>query len=366
VGTPFLSQLTALSSRLAPLGTTLSLILILRSSSYAGFDPSYKPIISISSWQASIKQEKPPSEEQVIDYLSKSPHPVVLVDNTASLVWPERYPALLKAGISVVTPNKKGFSSDLKLWNDIFAAAANNGFGRPKTSGQKAGYIFHESSVGAGLPVLSTLRELIETGDKVTKVEGVFSGTMSYLFNTWNAAPSTKAEGAKFSEVVKLAKELGYTEPDPRDDLNGVDVARKAVILARLAGLSIESVESFPVESLVPSALSASDISSAQFLEGLPAQIDAKMNETKSSAGAQGKVVRFVGSVDVAGGKVKVGLEEFAAGSAIASLKGSDNVFSFYTERYPDSPLVVQGSGAGGEVTAMGVTGDLIKVIRLL
>jgi homoserine dehydrogenase len=355
-----------LSSRLAPLGTTLSLILVLRSSSFAGFDPSYTSITPISSWQECQKQQKPPSEEDVIAYLSKSPHPVVLVDNTASLHWPKHYPALLKAGISVVTPNKKGFSSDLKLWNDIFASAANNSFGGHKALGQKPGYIFHESSVGAGLPVLSTLGDLIATGDKVTKVEGVFSGTMSYLFNTWNAAPSTTPEEGKFSDVVAKAKELGYTEPDPRDDLNGVDVARKAVILARLAGLPIESVESFPVESLVPAALASLEVSAAQFLEGLPAQIDAKMGETKASAGAEGKVVRFVGSVDVAKGQVKVGLEKFAADSAIASLKGSDNVFAFYTERYPGSPLVVQGSGAGGEVTAMGVTADLIKVIRLL
>jgi homoserine dehydrogenase len=292
------------------------------------------------------------------------------VDNTAGETWATQYPKALARGISVVTPNKKGFSGDYNLWKDIFAAAANESFGLESSveKAKRRGYVFHESTVGAGLPVLSTVKELLETGDKVTKIEGVFSGTMSYLFNTWNAAPAVAGQGeqVKFSDVVSKAKGLGYTEPDPRDDLNGVDVARKAVILARLCGLEIESVQSFPVQSLVPKELSSSDISALTFMEKLPELIDSEMDKIKLEAGKEGKVVRFVGSVDVVKGEVKVGLEKFGTESAIAGLKGSDNVFAIYTERYGSNPLVVQGAGAGGEVTAMGVSGDVVKIIKAL
>ncbi|EQK99417.1 homoserine dehydrogenase [Ophiocordyceps sinensis CO18] len=234
-----------------------------------------------------------------------------------------------------------------EAWQDVFTAAA--------TSGAK---IYHESSVGAGLPVISTLKDLVETGDKVTKIEGVFSGTMSFLFNSF--AP-TSGQGGAWSEEVKKAKSLGYTEPDPRDDLNGLDVARKLTILARLVGLPVESPTAFPVQSLIPKELESCG-SGDEFLEKLGA-FDQQMEETKAKAQKVGKVVRFVGSINVAANKVKVGLEMFDPTHPIAALKGSDNIISFYTERYGSNPLIVQGAGAGGEVTAMGVTGDLLKVV---
>ena len=260
------------------------------------------------------------------------------------------YPAVLLKGISIVTPNKKAFSGSYKLWQDIFSAAS--------TSGAK---VYHESSVGAGLPIISTLKELVDTGDEVTRIEGVFSGTMSFLFNSF--AP-TEGSGGKWSAEVKKAKELGYTEPDPRDDLNGLDVARKLTILARLAGLQVESPTSFPVQSLIPKKLESVS-SGDEFLQRLP-DFDAQMEETKVAAEKEGKVVRFVGSIDVAKKEVKVGLEKFDRSHPIAALKGSDNIISFYTRRYGANPLIIQGAGAGGEVTAMGVTGDLIKVLERL
>jgi homoserine dehydrogenase len=209
--------------------------------------------------------------------------------------------------------------------------------------------------------VISTLKELVDTGDKVTRIEGVFSGTMSFLFNSF--AP-TEGSGGKWSAEVKKAKELGFTEPDPRDDLNGLDVARKLTILARLAGLRVESPTSFPVQSLIPKELESVS-SGDEFLERLP-NFDAQMEETKIAAEKEGKVVRFVGSIDVAKNEVKVGLEKFDRSHPIAALKGSDNIISFYTKRYGANPLIIQGAGAGGEVTAMGVTGDLIKVLERL
>jgi homoserine dehydrogenase len=252
-----------------------------------------------------------------------------------------------------VTPNKKAFSSELSLWKSIFDVAANG-------SGS-GGYVFHESTVGAGLPVISTLKELVETGDEVRKIEGVFSGTMSFLFNSFMPVGGG---GGLFSAEVTKAKELGYTEPDPRDDLNGLDVARKLTILARLVGLEVESPTSFPVQSLIPKELETSK-SGDEFLQRLP-EFDGKMQKLKQEAAQEGKVVRFVGSIDVGKKEVKVGLENFEHSHPIAALKGSDNIISFYTKRYGNNPLIIQGAGAGGEVTAMGVTGDLIKVLRLL
>lgn len=220
--------------------------------------------------------------------------------------------------------------------------------------------MYYESSVGAGLPVISTLKELVDTGDSVTKIEGVFSGTMSFLFNSFSP---TEGSGGKWSTEVIKAKELGYTEPDPRDDLNGLDVARKLTILARLVGIEVESPTSFPVQSLIPKELE-SVASGDEFLQKIP-EFDARMEDIKIAAEKEGKVVRFVGSIDVAKKEVKVGLEKFDRSHPIAALKGSDNIISFTSARYP-SPLIVQGAGAGGEVTAMGVTGDLIKVLERL
>jgi homoserine dehydrogenase len=294
-----------------------------------------------------------PTLAQIADYLHRAPAPVVLVDNTSSEDVARAYPMFLSKHISVVTPNKKGFSSSYKLWQEIFYAASN-GHG-------SGGWVFHESTVGAGLPVISTLKELVETGDEVHKIEGVFSGTMSFLFN--NFMPVAGGGGA-FSAEVKKAKDAGYTEPDPRDDLNGMDVARKLTILARLAGLPVEGPTSFPVQSLIPKELE-SCASGDEFMEKLP-QFDGEMDKLKKEAAAEAKVVRFVGSIDMAKKEVKVGLEKFDTSHPIAALKGSDNIIAFYTKRYGSNPLIIQGAGAGGEVTAMGVTGDLIKVLRLL
>jgi homoserine dehydrogenase len=307
------------------------------------------PYENLSTSLANSTQE-PLALHKIIEYLAAAPSRVILVDNTSSQEVADVYPEFLSKGISIVTPNKKAFSGSYKLWQDIFSAAGKSG-----------AKVYHESSVGAGLPVISTLKELVDTGDEVTRIEGVFSGTMSFLFNSF--AP-TEGSGGMWSAEVKKAKELGYTEPDPRDDLNGLDVARKLTILARLAGLKVESPTSFPVQSLIPKELE-NVASGDEFLSKLP-EFDAQMEETKNAAEKEGKVVRFVGSIDVAKKEVKVGLEKFDRLHPIAALKGSDNIISFYTKRYGLNPLIVQGAGAGGDVTAMGVTGDLIKVLERL
>ncbi|KAL4765670.1 homoserine dehydrogenase [Aspergillus foveolatus] len=354
VGTAFLNQLARLPN--AP-----KLILLARSSqTLLSPTPSYSPAIPAAEWKTAVEtpsltKSGALTADEIATYLASAPGRSILVDNTSDPALASNYPVFLRKGISVVTPNKKGFSSDLSLWKEIFAAAAEG----------KA-LVYHESTVGAGLPVISTLKDLVKTGDEVTRIEGVFSGTLSFLFNTF--APASGSSSAKWSEVVSQAKELGYTEPDPRDDLNGMDVARKLTILARIAGLDVQSPDSFPIESLIPAELSSLPSSAdgiAQFMARLP-EFDSQMAAIKEGAEKAGKVVRYVGSVDVAKKEVRVGLQQFDKDSAIAGLKGSDNIISFYTRRYGSNPLIVQGAGAGGDVTAMGVTADLLKVIERL
>lgn len=352
MGKCFLSQLQALSKRLSQKkhATQLSLVLAARSKKLY-YKKDYAPLsISNCSEELAASDQSMLSISEMLEYLAGAPGKVILVDNTSSNDIANQYPAFLLRGINIVTPNKKAFSGSYELWQDIFSAAENSG-----------AKVYHESSVGAGLPIISTLKELVETGDAVDKIEGVFSGTMSFLFNSF--AP-IEGKGGKWSAEVKKAKELGYTEPDPRDDLNGLDVARKLTILARLAGLEVESPTSFPVQSLIPKELE-SVASGEEFMQRLH-EFDSQMEETKLAAEKEGKVVRFVGSIDMKSKAVKVGLEKFDKSHPIAALKGSDNIINFYTERYGANPLIIQGAGAGGEVTAMGVTGDLLKVLERL
>ncbi|PTD01792.1 Homoserine dehydrogenase [Fusarium culmorum] len=322
VGKAFIDQLQSLAARKPSPKLNLAYIATSRKAIY---NDDYSPINLENVVDTLGSSSKAPlALAQVVEYLSKAPAKTVLVDNTSSQDVAELYPLALSRGISIVTPNKKAFSGSYKLWQDIFSAAESSG-----------ARVYHESSVGAGLPVISTLKDLVETGDKVTKIEGVFSGTMSFLFNSF--AP-TEGQGGKWSEEVKKAKSLGYTEPDPE---------------------MTSTVSTLP--SLIPKELESVS-SGDEFLEKLPA-FDSQMEETKAAAEKAGKVVRFVGSIDAASKQVKVGLEQFDRSHPIAALKGSDNIISFYTERYGNNPLIVQGAGAGGDVTAMGVTADLIKVL---
>ncbi|CCU75322.1 hypothetical protein BGHDH14_bgh00104 [Blumeria hordei DH14] len=352
VGRCFLSQLENLSKKFKddlslPI---LSLILVSRSKNLL-FTPDYTEI-SFDNLLLSLDNSTQCqlSIHEMVDFLANAPSNVVLIDNTSSQEIANSYPQFLAKGINIVTPNKKAFSGSLHLWRDIFTTA--------KKSGAR---IFHESSVGAGLPVISTLNDLIDTGDEIIKIEGVFSGTMSFLFNSFTP---NEGSGGLWSAEVLRAKELGYTEPDPRDDLNGLDVARKLTILARLSGIQLESPMSFPVQSLIPKELEEVSCRD-EFLRRLP-EYDFHMEEIKQAAEKNGKVLRYVGSIDVVKKEAKVSIEMFDRSHPIAALKGSDNLISFYTKRYDKGSLIIQGAGAGGEVTAMGVTGDLLKVVKCI
>jgi aspartokinase/homoserine dehydrogenase 1 len=270
------------------------------------------------------------------------PH-AVIIDCSASANVASHYARWLAAGIHVVTPNKKANSAAYGEYLQVQQARRAAG----------AHYLY-EATVGAGLPVIQTLRDLRETGDEIRRIEGMFSGTLAYLFNTWDGSQS-------FSSVVKHAKQLGYTEPDPRDDLSGMDVARKLIILAREMGQKLE-LSDVKVESLVPGALA--DCGVDDFLERLT-EFDAPMLARLEAARGRGHVLRYVGSVAV-DGKAEVGLVELPKSHPFANIALTDNIVRFQTARYDQNPLIVQGPGAGPAVTAAGVFADLLRVCAYL
>ena len=275
-------------------------------------------------------------------HASHLPH-ALIADCSASPLVAAQYPKWLAQGMHIVTPNKQAGSGPIARYREIQHNA--------RESGARFRY---EATVGAGLPIISTLRDLIDTGDRIDRIEGMFSGTLAFLFNRFDGSQP-------FSELVREARQLGYTEPDPRDDLDGKDVARKLVILARELGLSTELSE-VEVDSLVPAELAAGSVD--EFMARLPA-LDAAMQARLDAARANGEVLRFVASLDAAG-KARVGLRALPTTHAFANGKLTDNVVQFTTARYNRNPLVVQGPGAGPEVTAAGVFADLLRVAAYL
>lgn len=266
------------------------------------------------------------------------PH-AVIVDCSASDAIAERYAGWLERGIHVITPNKNAGAGPWARYAAI------------KSKGAR---FFYESTVGAGLPIITTLRDLIDTGDDVRSVEGIFSGTLAYLFNKYDGS-------TPFSALVKQAKELGYTEPDPRDDLSGLDVARKLVILARESGWKT-GLEDIALESLVPEPLRGVPV--GEFMARL-GELDAPMAARLDAARRDKRVLRYVARLEQ-GGKASVGLVALPLDHSFAHIKLTDNVVQFTTRRYAQNPLVVQGPGAGPEVTASGAFADLLRVATSL
>jgi aspartokinase/homoserine dehydrogenase 1 len=266
-----------------------------------------------------------------------------LVDCTANPSIVDAYPAFIDANLHIITPNKRANALPWKLYSTLMEQMARR---------QK--HFFYEANVGAGLPIMSTLRDLIASGDEILKIEGILSGTLSYLFNSFDGS-------APFSALVKEAHRVGFTEPDPRDDLSGQDVARKLLILAREIGLKME-LDEVTVDSLVPRPLRAGKFSE-KFFRDL-AKHDHEIADRVAAAAKRGHVLRYVGMLER--GRAQAGLKEFPLTHPVASAKGSDNVIAFTTKRYRRTPLVVQGPGAGADVTAMGVFSDILKLLHYL
>lgn len=269
----------------------------------------------------------------------------VLVDCTADSDVANHYCEWLQKGIHVITPNKKANSGPLDGYLKL-----------RKLQRKSYTHYFYEATVGAGLPIIRTLQGLLETGDKILQIEGIFSGTLSYIFNNFKGTRS-------FSDVVTEAKLAGYTEPDPRDDLSGSDVARKVIILARESGLKLE-LSDIPVQNLVPEQL-RDCASSEEFMQKLP-NFDDRFSKERNDAEAAGEVLRYVGVVDAVHNEGVVELRRYAKTHPFAQLWGSDNIIAFTTQRYKEQPLIVRGPGAGAEVTAGGVFSDILRLASYL
>jgi aspartokinase/homoserine dehydrogenase 1 len=301
--------------------------------------------IDLSDWEGGFESESVDADlDEFVDHLKPDhlPH-AVIIDCTASDHISSNYADWLARGIHVITPNKKAFSNSFVDYKALQAAADHG-----------SSHYFYETTVGAALPVISTLCDLIQTGDEVRSIRGIFSGTLAYLFNVYDGT-------TPFSEIVREAKESGYTEPDPRDDLSGMDVARKLTILARELGQETE-IGDFPVQNLVPEALR--DCSIEEFLEALPDYDDA-MDALYQEAAAENKQLRYVAMLD-AEGNASVGLQAVDETHAFCNINLTDNIVQFETERYSANPLVIQGPGAGPEVTAAGVFADLLRLANFL
>ena len=301
--------------------------------------------VDLDHWEESLAQAGVPLDlEKFANHVQADyvPH-TVMIDCTASVDVCHNYVGWLTRGIHVVTPNKKANSGSLPYYRAL------------QEAGRAAGtHYLYEATVGAGLPVIHTLRDLRETGDEITRIEGIFSGTLAYLFNVFDGTEA-------FSSIVRAAKAKGYTEPDPRDDLSGMDVARKLIILGREMGLTLEMAD-VRVEGLVPKELEKCSVD--EFMTRLP-QFDAAMAAMLADARQKSQVLRYVGRID-ADGKATVGLTRLDARHAFANIALTDNVVRFATRRYCDNPLIVQGPGAGPEVTAAGVFSDLLRLSAYL
>jgi aspartokinase/homoserine dehydrogenase 1 len=301
--------------------------------------------IGIDGWKDKLAAGQPVDLTAFEDHVHADhlPH-AVIIDCSASEKVAALYPRWLAEGIHVVTPNKRANSGPLDLFSRLHEARRAGG-----------SHYLYEATVGAGLPIMQTLRDLRETGDEIRRVEGIFSGTLAYLFNLWDGSEP-------FSSIVKTAKAKGYTEPDPRDDLSGTDVARKLVILAREMGMRLELAD-VALEGLIPPALVGVGVE--EFMARLT-ELDAPMLARLEAARARNRVLRYVGALEAASNRATVGLVELERSHPFANINLTDNVVRFVTSRYDQNPLVVQGPGAGPAVTAGGVFADLLRVCSYL
>ncbi|MBI2415168.1 MAG: bifunctional aspartate kinase/homoserine dehydrogenase I [Candidatus Kerfeldbacteria bacterium] len=299
--------------------------------------------IPLQFWGKKLANNKPITAKDFVNQMTKLNLPnSVFVDCTASEEMGTIYESILKAGISIVTPNKKANSGSLGLYRKLHDLAKENN-----------AHFLYETNVGAGLPILHSVQNLMSSGDKIKKIEGVLSGTLSYIFNSFSSG------NKKLSEIVREAKKKGFTEPDPRDDLNGKDVARKILILAREIGLALEP-EQVQVEPLLPAKCFSTNSVDDFFFE--LEKLDKDFEKRKKQIVKQNKVLRYIAVLE--NGKARVQLQEISQNHPFYHLSGSDNIISISTQRYNNTPLVIKGPGAGAEVTAGGVLADILNIFN--
>lgn len=296
-----------------------------------------------NQWEANFAQSAIPFRvEDIIEYVQEQQFEnLIAVDATASSDIVKSYIPLIQNGFNIVTANKKANTLHLDFYNELRRNLKNF----DKT-------FLYETNVGAGLPVVQTINDLHFSGEKITKIRGVFSGSLSYIFNRFSSEETT------FSKILADAEKNGYTEPDSREDLSGNDVARKLLILAREIEQKFEFSD-IKIASLLLPELNEQH-SKAQYAIN-KTLFDKPFNIAKITQ-AQNHVLRYVGELDVITQKLEVKLISVAKSTALGQLKGADNLIEIYTKSYGEIPIVIQGAGAGKEVTARGVLTDILKI----
>lgn len=298
--------------------------------------------IDLENWQAEMNNESTPVSVENIKAFVRENHLInpVLVDSTSSESLAMSYLNYLEEGFNIVTPNKKANTDSWEYYQALRSAA------------QKTNRRFlYETTVGAGLPVIDTLQSLIKAGDELVRFEGVLSGSLSYIFGKLE-------EGMTVSQATAIAKENGFTEPDPRDDLSGLDVARKLLIMAREAGIPLE-LSDISIEPVLPASFDASG-SVSEFMKNL-VNIDDEFSQRVKNAQEEGKVLRYIGNI--VDGKCKVAIEAVTSDHPLYSVKEGENALAIHSRYYQPLPFVLRGYGAGAAVTAAGVFGDLLRTL---